>query len=205
MRWKYVWKHRKNKILACTLSGLALAIFLAVQIVFILLEGANYFSFLNIWNLVITLAVYSIIFIGNLRNDPFAYNGILMFIFMVVFDAVRSFTYDVVDSFQSANIQIGLFFIVMAVFEAAMAVVGVLLYIRSRRYMSGLIGSWKKIRILSILFFAFLTLGVAFELAFLLLLGIYGPNYALLVSAGPVSEILIAGAIVFTMERLRRD
>lgn len=207
MNLKYYWKHHHNKIFACTFSGLALAIFLAVQIALMVLSGTNYFSFLNIWNVVITLAVYTIIFSGNLRNDPFAYNGVLMFIFMSVFDAVRSLIvsgFDVANSFQGENLRLGLFFIIMVLSEAAMAVIGIFLYVKSRRYMLGYPVPWRVIRLLSILFFACLCVSTAFTLSILLLLGIYGPIYALLVVAEPVSAVLIGLAIVFTMERLRR-
>ena len=207
MNLNYYWKHHHNKILACTLSGLALAIYLAVQVTFMVLSGTNYFSFLNIWSVVLTIAVYTIIFSGNLRNDPFAYNGVLMFIFMSVFDAIRSLIvsgFDVATSFGGENVRLGVFFIITVLFEAAMAVIGILLYVQSRRYMLGYPVRWKIIRLLSILFFACLCVSTAFTLSILLLLGIAGPIYALLVVAEPVSAVLIGLAIVFTMERLRR-
>lgn len=209
MNWKLFFKHRKNKILATSLSGIALAILLSYHILGVILYGSSYFDFRTLWNAALTLVVYTIIFVCNIRNDNFAYTGILGFVFFITFDNIYSlFVSGIFDApaLFSGQAEPG----VVAIFaltllgNAAMAVSGIVLYIWIRRYMFGVLSDFNKIRVMGIVFAGLLLVAAGFGIGLFMLLGLYDPTFLWLLYAQPVSEVVMAIAICFTLERLRR-
>lgn len=207
MNWKLYFKHRKNKIFATGLSGIALAILLAYHIGGVIIYGSAYFDFATIWNAALTLIVYGIIFVCNIRNDNLAYSGILAFVFFITFDHIYSLLmsgYNFAALFSSGAPAAIIAFIVTLLFNVAMVVSGVILYIRIRRYMIGLYSDFRKIRTLGIIFAGLLLIAVSVEVALFIMIGLFEPGFMWMLFAEPVSEVVMAAAVCFTLERLRR-
>lgn len=207
MKLKYVLKHYKNKILATSLSGLALGIYLAYHIIMAVSLGAAYFDFRTIWNAVLTIIAYAIIFFCNIRNDNFAYTGILMFVFFVTFDHIYSIfvsNFSIPQIFADGDGALVTTFLLTMAGNVALVVSGILLYIWVRRYMVGLMADFRKIRLFGIAFAGILFISVAVEVTFMILAGIFVPGMLWTMFAVPVSEVVMALAIIFTLERLRR-
>lgn len=193
-------KRYKNKILAILFSGLALALFAA----FYLLYEINYdWTFFRrnpgeLWNFFCLLVPFLIIFICNIRNDNYAYNGIMMFVLLEAFSSTMNAVQMIIYGYflTLAIIQI--------VFVAATAVIGFLLYIRIVRYMRGFDDDFKKVRVFAIIYTSLLLTSLIFYCVImynylagdlLLLFAAYGLSLA---------EACEAVAVIFTLERLRR-
>lgn len=209
MNWKLFFKHRKNKILATSLSGIALAILLSYHILGVIVYGSSYFDFRTLWNAALTLVVYTIIFVCNIRNDNFAYTGILAFVFFITFDNIYNLfvsgIFDMPALFSGAADPAAIaIFVFTLLGNAAMAVSGIILYIWIRRYMFGILSNFNKIRIMGIVFAGLLLVAVGCGVGLFMVLGLFDSSLLWFLYAEPVSEVVMAIAICFTLERLRR-
>ncbi len=206
MNYRIYFKNHKNKILAVSFSALANILFFAFAIYDIVLTAPN-IDISGIWNYLLYAVTYLIILIANIRNDNFAYQGILMFVFFMVFDQIYTLLIDspgLFSSFVSGDVTVILLSIFLFLFLLAQVIIGVLLYLSIAKYSRGLIDNFKKVRLLGILYSISLFIGLAFYMS-LLLLGLeINPFSVFLLFMTPISEVLMSIAICFTLERLRR-
>ena len=204
--------HRRNKILAVGLSGIAVAMLIASFIID-MSAGGWAFDFSLLWNYILTFIAYAIIFFCNIRNDNYAYRGILLFVFFMAFDQLMEVFY--------GGATLGLMFnvenpvsIVLSVFcllfVLSEAVVGFMLYYNITKYMMNPMASFKKVRLLAIVYSALLFIAISFSIAIfsVILLPSYTPAQiglaVTLLLLSPISEVVMSVAIIFTLERLRR-
>ncbi len=195
-------KEKKNKILAVGLASLAMAAFLGY---YLYLELAYSWAFFRsdpwqIWSFAIILFTYGLLLICNIRNDSFAYQGILMFVFYTAFGAFLDLISGGIQALMGGSYA-ALSFVLFFSFLAGELVVGVLLYFFTARYMRGYSVPWRRIRILAIVFASILTLYWSLYPVMCFLLG--EPMLIAFFSL-PLSEAFIGWCIVFTLERLRR-
>lgn len=206
MNYKVYFKNHKNKIFAVGFSALANIIFFAYAL-YVLIGARGSLSFSSVWNYLLYAVSYLIILIANIRNDNFAYQGILMFVFFMAFDQVYTLiinSVNVINAFSSGNVIYICLFLLFFLFLLAEAVTGIILYININRYMRGSIDDFKKVRIPGILYSCFLVAGLAFHISLSLILPPYGTLVALFMFIIPISEMIMSIAICFTLERLRR-
>ncbi len=214
--WKGIKSYisfKRNKILAVTFSGAALLLFIAFFIWNNATNGWPFFTKFNLstaWSTVLTLIVYLIIFTCNIRNDNFAYSGIMLFVsiaFIGQFFALISGSYNVTSAFSSGKPGLIIYAILGFLLCVSMLVVGVILYIRSFRYMARRDNDFRIIRILSIVFagllFALLAYNICWPIAFGYSWSAINANYIWFFS-DRIADCLMGVAIVFTFERLRR-
>ena len=195
-------KEKRNKILAVSLASLAMASFLGYYILMEFASGWMFFrsSPIEIWSFAIILITYGLLLICNIRNDSFAYQGILMFVFYTAFGAFMDLLSGSISALMGGRYAI-LSFVLFFGFLAAELALGVMLYIYTLRYMRGYSVPWSRIRLLAILFAALLTTYWLISPIYAMLLGEWSLR---VIFALPLSEAFIGWCIVFTLERLRR-
>lgn len=214
MEFRRFFKLYKNKILAISFASLALIAFFTYYIMGLVQSGISFFTQneFSIWNMIVVFVAYATIFFCNITNDSYAYQGILMFVFLIVADQILSCFVRVVAciaNIMTMNPVVIAFTFLQVAFIAGQIYVGVCFYLNSRRYMRGLTDNFKKLRIYGILFTSMLTLSHAFSIA-VLSIDIFG--YAtvfdwmvfLSLFLLPGSEVLMSLSVNFTLERLRR-
>ena len=209
---KMYLKHRRNKILAVGLSGIAVAMLIASFIIEMSAGGWS-FDFSLLWNYILTFIAYAIIFFCNIRNDNYAYRGILLFVFFMAFDQLMEVFYGgaalglMFNVENPISIVLSVFYLLFVLSEA---VVGFMLYYNITKYMMNPIASFKKVRLLAIVYSALLFIAISFSIAIfsVILLPSYTPAQVglavTLLLLSPISEVVMSVAIIFTLERLRR-
>lgn len=209
---KMYLKHRRNKILAVGLSGIAVAMLIASFIIE-MSAGGWAFDFSLLWNYILTFIAYAIIFFCNIRNDNYAYRGILLFVFFMAFDQLMEVFYGgaalglMFNVENPISIVLSVFYLLFVLSEA---VVGFMLYYNITKYMMNPMASFKKVRLLAIVYSALLFIAISFSIAIfsVILLPSYTPAQiglaVTLLLLSPISEVVMSVAIIFTLERLRR-
>lgn len=209
---KMYLKHRRNKILAVGLSGIAVAMLIASFIIEMSAGGWS-FDFSLLWNYILTFIAYAIIFFCNIRNDNYAYRGILLFVFFMAFDQLMEVFYGgaalglMFNVENPISIVLSVFYLLFVLSEA---VVGFMLYYNITKYMMNPVASFKKVRLLAIVYSALLFIAISFSIAIfsVILLPSYTPAKVglavTLLLLSPISEVVMSVAIIFTLERLRR-
>ena len=209
---KMYLKHRRNKILAVGLSGIAVAMLIASFIID-MSAGGWAFDFSLLWNYILTFIAYAIIFFCNIRNDNYAYRGILLFVFFMAFDQLMEVFYGgaalglMFNVENPISIVLSVFYLLFVLSEA---VVGFMLYYNITKYMMNPVASFKKVRLLAIVYSALLFIAISFSIAIfsVILLPSYTPAQVglavTLLLLSPISEVVMSVAIIFTLERLRR-
>ena len=209
---KMYLKHRRNKILAVGLSGIAVAMLIASFIID-MSAGGWAFDFSLLWNYILTFIAYAIIFFCNIRNDNYAYRGILLFVFFMAFDQLMEVFYGGATLGLMFNVEnpisivLSVFYLLFVLSEA---VVGFMLYYNITKYMMNPMASFKKVRLLAIVYSALLFIAISFSIAIfsVILLPSYTPAQiglaVTLLLLSPISEVVMSVAIIFTLERLRR-
>lgn len=209
---KMYLKHRRNKILAVGLSGIAVAMLIASFIIDMSAGGWS-FDFSLLWNYILTFIAYAIIFFCNIRNDNYAYRGILLFVFFMAFDQLMEVFYGgaalglMFNVENPISIVLSVFYLLFVLSEA---VVGFMLYYNITKYMMNPMASFKKVRLLAIVYSALLFIAISFSIAIfsVILLPSYTPAQiglaVTLLLLSPISEVVMSVAIIFTLERLRR-
>ena len=209
---KMYLKHRRNKILAVGLSGIAVAMLIASFIIEMSAGGWS-FDFSLLWNYILTFIAYAIILFCNIRNDNYAYRGILLFVFFMAFDQLMEVFYGgaalglMFNVENPISIVLSVFYLLFVLSEA---VVGFMLYYNITKYMMNPIASFKKVRLLAIVYSALLFIAISFSIAIfsVILLPSYTPAQVglavTLLLLSPISEVVMSVAIIFTLERLRR-
>jgi len=208
--FRYFLKRKGNKIGALAFLGLGLAVYLGFYLAIEFLSGWTYFrtDVFSIWSFLITLVCYLFLLITNIRNDNAAYTGVFIFISLIVLEGI----FNIVDIIRlgtsilyEGHPGVLVCFIVYCVLLALIVGVGVLFYIGVYRYMLGRHNDFRKISIYAYLFVGILLLSIA------TLMALYGcsmvltsPDSILLALSIPVSELLVAVGVVFTLRRLRR-
>ena len=206
MRPSVFLRLHRNKILAITFAALACALFLSVYLYLEIATGWTYFrsDFRNLWNFILTAVVYSLILVANIRNDNIAYHGILMFVFIAAFSFVWGIIYgsiDLADTFLSGEAAYVLIAVGLLMFRIGAIALGFVLYAFIWRYGAMRLTSFKPVRMLAIAFAIVLTISCVFQA---LVLSMFGIETLFLSIGLPIAEALMAVAIIFTLERLRR-
>ncbi|MCQ2742730.1 MAG: hypothetical protein MJ239_05470 [Bacilli bacterium] len=212
MNWygfKNTLKFKKNKILAVSFSFFGLALLLTSVIIYVARTGfASFFSdYSNVFNFALLFIVYGILFGCNVKNDNFAYQGILMFAFIMAFDAfvfiIRNANF--YAQFFSAKIPLDLIPYIIYFFNFfALTAFGVILYVVTIKYMRGRIENFGRVRLFGILFAVSVLVGCVLYV-FSLYHSVSPAFYVLMPYIfEEFSMTAIAISIVFTLERLRR-
>ncbi len=150
-------KYHYKKYLAIIFSCIGLAL-LVGAIVYTLMpgeDGTTYFSPLTIINFLILLTSFILILVGNVQGTTIAYSGILTFVFYLMVDfgsfAFTSLLTGTANLFTGDPLVIILSVLLLGGGIAAF-VIGILLYIRLRQYLTGRYSSYVGLRNLALVF-----------------------------------------------------
>ena len=189
-------KHRKNKILAVGLSGLATI--LLCLCFFLDMSALSWrFDFTTLWN-------YLLYFI----NDNGAYRGITLFVFFMAFDQIWSgvmmggSAFALFSGADPVSIALAVIYLLAVVVGG---VLGFILYAKILKYMVNPLADYRPVRKYGIIY----SSSLFFILALLIGMEMYvspsaGALDIAIIFLLPISELIMSVAIVFTLERLYR-
>lgn len=213
MSWNTFKQHfgyNYKKFLAIIFCSIAVALLAASGIIDLITmvetkETPTILTPLSFYNFAIMMVVYLILLIGNIKSNNFAYNGMLMYIFMTVFSAIEILFISGIVNFQalfSLDAATMVVVLLYTVFQVAGIVAGIFAYIRTRQYLTGSAISYINVRNWALIFVILQIISTGLTPALYLLLG-YSANAVLLAFLEPISEVFICLGIYFTVLRLR--
>lgn len=208
--WKQKIRYHYKKYIAITLSSVAMALMIAsfaLEIVASVKAGSSSISFSFLWNFAVYVIVYSLILIGNIQGTYLAYNGVLGYVFMVMFDAGISLFFrlgDTIVASLSANPTALILTVFYFLCFLGTFVTGLLTYIRIRGYLQSRYASYIGLRNWCLVFMIFSVLLNIFQPTLYLILGV-SPFTFVVSCLLPVSEAILSVAIYFTILRLKSE
>jgi hypothetical protein len=162
---------------------------------------------LSLWNLAVYLVAYFLILIGNIQGSYNAYNGMLCYIFMFIFDAARLLFFSSesgIASWFSGSALVMAIALIYFLFAVAALTSGIMTYIRTREYITSRYASYTGLRNWCLAFMICSILMNAAGPIFEGLLGVWNWSAALLYLL-PISEVFISVSIYFTVLRLKSE
>lgn len=167
-------KYHYKKYLSIFFICLAIAFLIAEAVLSVIsmfssggYPGLGSFSFL--WNFIILMVCYVMIFKGNREGSGLAFQGVLSFVFLILFllivNAALSGLLNLVNLIGYGRVDLSLYSILFTLFSLAEIVSGVFSYIRLRQYMLGRYTSTTGIKIWYLIFLGCLILSSAFSIS----------------------------------------
>src|SRR5574344_2038415 len=199
-------KYHYKKYLAIFFDSLAIA-FISADFIISLLQMTGSFSstilsgFSYIWNFAILMVCYIYILKGNMQGTSQAFQGVLSFVFLVLFLLIVNTAVNSVSNlllFASGSWQSSLISSLYLLFSLLQIVSGIFSYIRLRQYMLGRYSNTKSIALWYSIFMGSLILTYGFQITLYVMAG--GASILLLLLQ-PLSELSCAIACLFTVLR----
>lgn len=162
---------------------------------------------LTLWNLVVYLIAYFLILIGNLQGSYNAYNGMLCYIFMFIFDAAQLLFFSSetgIASWFSGSAIVMVMALLYFLFAVAALTTGIMTYIRTREYITSRYASYEGLRNWCLAFVICSILMNATGPVFEGFAGLWSWSTAMLYLL-PISEVFISVSIYFTVLRLKSE
>ena len=196
----------ENKFFAVLFASLALLITVGWMIYSIVVLGAGFFSFLNIWNYFVLFLVFGTLLIYNIHNDNRAYTAISLLLFVSIVGSVIDVVYALLPLGRMDAASWAMTTLPIMGLDVLTIVIASLAFVNLNRYRTLRMDDHKKVRLWLVLFaisallpslvnyFIYLGLGTAVE-AWLVLVTALASDFATLCAA--VSA-------VFTFNRLIR-
>lgn len=204
-RWKYHYK----KYVAIALSAIASALMVTSFLIGFFSDPASIkglSGLTSIWNYAVFSIIYLLILIGNIQGSYRAYNGVLGFVFMFVFQAIFDFLLDVPSEIASLSGQspwLNLVSFLLLAFYVFSIVSGIMTYVRIRQYLIGRYSSYRGVRNWCLGFTICTCLSSGFLPLLSMLEGV--PFNAIVYLFLPISEFIMSIAIYFTVLRLKSE
>lgn len=145
-----------KKYLSIIFSGLALA-FMVSAIAYDLISYAqaglaSSVSFLSLLSYILIIVAFSLIFMGAVQGSNVAFSGIFTLIFYLVWDFVEYSMFGGFAVLGSSDWLSLVWNVLYWLFSISAAVIGIILYIRLRGYLSSKYSSYKGLRNLALTF-----------------------------------------------------
>lgn len=213
--WPSKFRYHYKKYLAIFFICLAIAFVSADLILnFVNLIVSGYQPGLSSVSAVITFVIlmvaYVMILKGNLENSGLAFQGVLSFVFLLLFNEILSLIFSSISSklsafyaFASGEYLIGGLAIASYILLALQLVAGIFAYIRLRQYMEGQYVSSVHVKVWFMIYFGLFILNTGTTLA-VYFLGSSPRSLMLLFLAllEPISELCCVLSSIFTVLRL---
>jgi hypothetical protein len=167
-------------------------------------SGVGSWLFTWLWDFVIYLVCYLLLLVGNIKNNNYAYQGMLGFVFFMVFNLILPVLSTLLNIATGAwTSMLGLMVVAFGLVYVAQAVFGILAYILTYKYLRGTYYRLRRIVLFAILYALFLFIG------YFATLGIYAIEDTVVTLTLDeilleISNVLFSVAIIFTVLRLRR-
>ncbi len=213
--WPSRFRYHYKKYLAILFICLAIA-FISADIIltFVNLIVSGYQPGLSTLSPVITFVIlmvaYIMIFKGNLDGTGLAFQGVLSFVFLLLFNEILSLIFDsmltnlnVFYCFKIGDYLSGALSILTYLFLAFQILAGVFSYVRLRQYMTGQYVSSTGVKVWFMIYFGLFVLTTGTTLA-LFFINSSSENYIVLFLAllEPLSELCCVISSIFTVLRL---
>ena len=201
-------KYHYKRYLSIAFASIGLALLVgALAYLLIANRTDGYSVFGSIWNYLILLVSFVFILCGTVSGTTLAYSGILMFVFYILWDLGSYITLALISGtflnlFDGSVFEI-LYNLGFLGGSVAAFVLGILLYIRLRQFLSGRYSSYVGLRNLAL---AFTILAILFNGLFPMLVLFNNPSLQIfLMLLEPFAVIFEALASFFTVTRLKSE
>jgi len=205
-------KYHYKKYLAIFFICLSIALLTAEAILSIITmatsggyPGIGSFSF--VWNFIVLMVCYVMIFKGNREGSGLAFQGVLSFVFLILFlliiNASLNGLLNISSLIAKGRLDLSIYSILFAVFSLAEIVSGVFSYIRLRQYMLGRYTSTSGIKIWYLIFLGCIILSSSFSISVAFISSSaseYASVFASLLDS--LSQLSCAIACIFTIMRI---
>ncbi len=213
--WPSRFRYHYKKYLAVFFVSLAIA-FISADIIltFVNLVVGGYQPGLSVVSPVITFVIlmvaYIMIFKGNLEGTGLAFQGVLSFVFLLLFNEIISLIFNsiltninAIVCFRAGDYLSGALAIASYIFLGFQVLAGIFSYVRLRQYMTGQYVSSTGVKVWFMIYFGLFILSQGTTLA-LFFLSSSPENYIalFLVLLEPLSELCCVISSIFTVLRL---
>lgn len=213
--WPSRFRYHYKKYLAVFFVSLAIA-FISADIIltFVNLVVGGYQPGLSVVSPVITFVIlmvaYIMIFKGNLEGTGLAFQGVLSFVFLLLFNEIISLIFNsiltninAIVCFRVGDYLSGALAIASYIFLGFQVLAGIFSYVRLRQYMTGQYVSSTGVKVWFMIYFGLFILSQGTTLA-LFFLSSSPENYIalFLVLLEPLSELCCVISSIFTVLRL---
>ncbi len=213
--WPSRFRYHYKKYLAVFFISLAIAFITAdliLTFVNLIVEGGQpgLGTLSPVITFVILMVAYIMIFKGNLDGTGLAFQGVLSFVFLLLFNEILSLIFDslttninVFHCFKTGDYLSGALSIMSLLFLAFQVLSGIFSYVRLRQYMTGHYVSSTGVKVWFMIYFGLFILSAGTNLA-LFFLNSTPENYIVLflVLLEPTSELCCVISSIFTVLRL---
>lgn len=201
-------KYHYKRYLSITFASIGLALLIGALTYFSITNRTNSYTMMgSLWNYIILLVSFIFILYGTIQGTAIAYNGILMFIFFLMWDFGSAFVINwlsgsILNLFSGDPLVIAATLISLGGNLVAF-LIGIFLYIRLRQFLTGRYASYTGLRNLSLIFTIFVIL---FNIVVPILFIIYSPTLDTILSLLYYFAIIFeALAVFFTICRLKSN
>ncbi len=201
-------KYHYKRYLSITFASIGLALLVGAFTFFSITNRTDSYTMMgSIWNYLILLVSFIFILYGSIQGTTIAYNGILMFVFFLMWDFGATFVIQWLSGsfiaiFNTDPLNAAVILINVGGNLAAF-IVGIFLYIRLRQFLVGRYASYVGLRNLAL---AFTILVILFNIVVPTLMIIISPTLATCLSLLYYFAIIFeALAVFFTICRLKSN
>ncbi len=213
--WPQKFRYHYKKYLAIFFVSLAVAFIAAdliLNFVSLILQGAQpgLGIISRVFTFVILMISYVMIFKGNVESSGLAFQGVLSFVFLLLFSEIVSMLLGSIDSgislatyFRDGLYLLGTITLVSYLLIVLQVVAGVFSYIRLRQYMLGRYVSSVGVKVWFMIYFGLFILSVVATLA-IFFLSFPSSDWmkVFLALLEPISELCCGISAIFTVLRI---
>lgn len=213
--WPQRFKYHYKKYLAIFFVSLAVAFIagdLILSFVSMILQGTQpgLGIISRVLSFVILMVSYVMIFKGNVEGTGLAFQGVLSFVFLLLFSEIVSMLLNSIDSgislvtyFRDGSYVLGSITLVSYLLIVLQVVAGIFSYIRLRQYMLGHYVSSLGVKVWFMIYFGLFILGVGATLAiFFLRFPSSDWMKVFIALLEPISELCCGISCIFTVLRI---
>lgn len=201
-------KYHYKRYLSIIFASIGLALLAGALAYFSITNRTNTYVMMNsLWNYLILLVSFIFILYGSIQGTSIAYNGILMFIFYLLWDfgavVLTGLVYGNFIAIYNTDIYTFIATMISLGGNLAAFIVGIFVYIRLRQFLTGRYASYVGLRNLTL---AFIILVILFNLAVPTILLIASPTVGTFLTLLDYFAIIFeALAVFFTICRLKSN
>ena len=201
-------KYHYKRYLSIAFASIGLALLVGALTYFSITNRTNSYTMMgSLWNYLILLVCFIFILYGSIQGTAIAYNGILMFVFFLLWDFGSSFVINWLSG-SFLNLFSGNPLLIAATLisfggNLLALITGIFLYIRLRQFLTGRYASYTGLRNLALVFS---ILVILFNIVVPILFIVYSPTLDMFLSLLYYFAIIFeALAVFFTICRLKSN
>jgi hypothetical protein len=208
-RFRNNWKYHFKEYLAVFFTCLALTCLIASAAIG-LIQGSVAYSgvstLMSIWSFGLFAIAYMLILVGNLQGTTLAYTGMLMYLFMTLFNLIETMFLNSLFSFNylfSGDPVLIIVTLLILAFFATDFTGGIMTYIRTSQFLRNRYASYSGLRNWCLVFT--IANSILFGLEPILFTIEHRNISLILLFLEPLGQVFISIAIFFTISRLKSE